>query len=180
MNVSDPDTTTRSNPQGASTTGATQAGPFGDQGQGSSNRETSNPGGRSQAGSSQSGPGQSGSSQADSSQGTGRRDTSSRQGGSQAGASQSGASQSGDRQERGREEGSGLPSADRLLDELMPEQVEWETLVRRYPKPALLAAAGLGFYIALQRGPTLVAAFSGFAAQEMTRRVNDFLGSDVV
>lgn len=161
MNVSDPET--RNDPE---STGASQAGPFGDHpdpGPGHPNQE--------RQGQERQGQESQGKSQGSQGQETGRRDTSSRQGGSQ--------------QERGGQQGggqksSGLPNPDRLLDELIPEQVEWETLVRRYPKPALLAAAGLGFYVALQRGPALVAALSGFAAQEMTRRVNDFLGTDVL
>jgi hypothetical protein len=51
--------------------------------------------------------------------------------------------------------------------------------VRSYPVPALLLAAGAGFFLAMRRGPMVVGAISGWAAGEMTRRVNEFLGDDV-
>lgn len=74
----------------------------------------------------------------------------------------------------------GLPEADRILDELLPEQVDWERLVRSYPLPALALAAAAGFYLAVSRGPVVVSAVTGWAAGEMTRRVNDLVGEDLL
>lgn len=76
-------------------------------------------------------------------------------------------------------EAAGLPKVDELVDEIMPEEVDWQRLVRSYPIPALLLAAGAGFFLAVRRGPLVVGALSGWAAGEMTRRVNEILGDDV-
>jgi hypothetical protein len=76
--------------------------------------------------------------------------------------------------------GAGLPQADAIIDELIPEQVDWERLVRGYPLPALALAAAAGFYLAVSRGPVVVSAVTGWAAGEMTRRVNDLVGEDLL
>jgi len=74
----------------------------------------------------------------------------------------------------------GLPRPDELVDELLPEEVEWERLVRTYPTPAMALAAAAGFWIGLRKGPALLAALTGYATSEMTRQVNRFLGDDVL
>lgn len=74
----------------------------------------------------------------------------------------------------------GLPHPDELVDELLPEEVEWERLVRTYPTPALAIAAAAGLWLGLRKGPSLLSALTGFAAAEMTRHVNRFLGDDVL
>lgn len=86
---------------------------------------------------------------------------------------------SGDRA-RGGAAAAGLPEADAIVDELLPEQVDWERLVRSYPLPALALAAAAGFYLAVSRGPVVVSAVTGWAAGEMTRRVNDLVGEDLL
>lgn len=86
---------------------------------------------------------------------------------------------SGDRA-RGGAAAAGLPEADAIVDELLPEQVDWERLVRSYPLPALALAAAAGFYLAMARGPVVVSAVTGWAAGEMTRRVNDLVGEDLL
>lgn len=79
----------------------------------------------------------------------------------------------------GAAEAAGLHKADELVDEIMPEEVDWQRLVRDYPIPALLLAAGAGFFLGMRRGPMVVGALSGWAAGEMSRRVNEILGDDV-
>ena len=74
----------------------------------------------------------------------------------------------------------GLPHADDLIDELLPEEVDWEHLVRSYPLPALALAAAAGFWLGSTRGPTVLSAMTGWAAGEMTRRVNDLVGQDLL
>lgn len=73
----------------------------------------------------------------------------------------------------------GLPDVDHLVDEILPEEVDWQRLVRSYPVPALVLAAAAGFFLGMRRGPMVVGAVSGWAAGEMTRRVNEILGDDV-
>lgn len=87
---------------------------------------------------------------------------------------------SGDRARGGAAGAAGLPEADAIVDELLPEQVDWERLVRSYPLPALALAAAAGFYLAMARGPVVVSAVTGWAAGEMTRRVNDLVGEDLL
>lgn len=69
---------------------------------------------------------------------------------------------------------------DRLVDELVPESVDWERLVRRYPLPALLLAAAGGFLLGRSRGSEIVAALSAFAGRRVTESVNALLGEEVL
>jgi hypothetical protein len=62
--------------------------------------------------------------------------------------------------------------ADELIDELLPEGVDWERLVVRYPIPALLVAAVGGFFIGRSHGTEILSSLSGFAASEFSRNVN--------
>ena len=67
-----------------------------------------------------------------------------------------------------------------LVDELIPEGLDWERLVRNYPIPALLLAAVGGFLLGRTRGPAILGAVSGFAAEELSRNFNEALGRDVL
>jgi hypothetical protein len=67
-----------------------------------------------------------------------------------------------------------------LVDELTPEGLDWERLVRNYPIPALLLAAVGGFLLGRTRGPEILGAVSGFAAEELSRNFNEALGRDVL
>ena len=49
---------------------------------------------------------------------------------------------------------------DNILDEILPEELEWERLVRSYPLPAIAAAAAGGFLLAFTHGPAIVSAVS--------------------
>lgn len=70
--------------------------------------------------------------------------------------------------------------ADAVVDEVLPEEMDWERLVRTYPVPALLLAAAGGFWLGWRRGPDLLKAVAGFAATEVVRRANEFLGDEVL
>ena len=63
-----------------------------------------------------------------------------------------------------------------ILDELVPEELDWERLVRRYPVPALLLAAAGGFWLGRNHGPGILSAASGYAASEMAKNVNQLFG----
>lgn len=69
--------------------------------------------------------------------------------------------------------------AERLIDEVMPEDVEWERLVRTYPLPSLLLAAAAGCWLGLRHGSALVAAGSAYASRQAARGVREALGEDV-
>ena len=58
-----------------------------------------------------------------------------------------------------------------LIDELVPEGLDWERLVVTYPIPSLLLAAVGGFLLGRRHGSEIIAAVSGFAAAEVSRNV---------
>jgi hypothetical protein len=70
----------------------------------------------------------------------------------------------------------GGTSVEAILDELLPEEVEWERLVRTYPVPAVALAAIGGFVIGLRHGPEILTAVSGFLAAEVSRNVSELIG----
>jgi len=65
-----------------------------------------------------------------------------------------------------------------LIDELVPEGLDWERLVVTYPIPALLVAAFVGFWLGRRHGPEIIGAVSGFAAAEVARNVEQLLGQE--
>ena len=65
--------------------------------------------------------------------------------------------------------------AEGLIDDLVPEGLEWERLVVRYPIPAMLVAAAGGFFIGRRHGREIVAALSGFVSSELSRNVTRML-----
>lgn len=70
-----------------------------------------------------------------------------------------------------------LPTtADGLLDEILPEGLDWERLVRNYPIPAVLLAAAGGFFLGRRHGPAIVAAVSAFVTAEVTKNISDLIG----
>ncbi len=71
-------------------------------------------------------------------------------------------------------------SADQVLDELLPDELDWTDLVLRYPKSALILAALGGFLLGRSRGPEIVDALSEFAANRVTEGVNHYLGQKVL
>ena len=74
------------------------------------------------------------------------------------------------------EETRGGTSVEAILDELLPEELEWERLVRTYPVPAVALAAIGGFVIGLRHGPEILTAVSGFLAAEVSRNVSELIG----
>ena len=66
-----------------------------------------------------------------------------------------------------------------LIDEIVPEGLDWERLVVSYPIPALLLAAVGGFLLGRSHGPEIVSAVSGFAASEVSRNVSQIIGQEI-
>lgn len=71
---------------------------------------------------------------------------------------------------------SGDSFADRILDDLLPEDVDWRSLVRSYPVPVLSLAALGGFLLARKQGMALLGALSGFVADEVSEQIAGFRG----
>lgn len=72
------------------------------------------------------------------------------------------------------------PAADRFVDQLVAEELDWRRWVTRYPKSCLALAALGGFVIGRIRGEEIVTALSAHAADTVTEGINEFLGRDVV
>jgi hypothetical protein len=66
-----------------------------------------------------------------------------------------------------------------LLDDLLPDGLDWEELVRAYPVPALALAALGGFLVGRAHGPAIVKAVSSFAAAEVAKNVSSLLGQEL-
>ncbi len=60
------------------------------------------------------------------------------------------------------------------------EDLDFETLIRRYPLPALALAAVGGFVLGRTRGKTVMNALSSFAVGHISEQVNAALGKDVL
>lgn len=74
----------------------------------------------------------------------------------------------------------GSDTADALVDEILADDVDWQRLVRTYPASAVLVAFGGGLWLGYRHGSALLAAATGLAARELTRRVNELLGDEVL
>jgi hypothetical protein len=71
--------------------------------------------------------------------------------------------------------------AERLIDELLPEDLDWESLVRSYPVPCLLAAGAFGFVVGRNHGSAILGAlvsFAGYRASQAIEEVLDHLPGD--
>jgi hypothetical protein len=68
---------------------------------------------------------------------------------------------------------------DNVLDEILPEELEWEQMVRSYPLPAVALAAVGGFLLGISHGTAIVSAVSGYLATQVSRNVSQVLGRDL-
>jgi len=59
----------------------------------------------------------------------------------------------------------------RILDDLLPEELEWERLVRTYPIAALLVAGVAGYLLGVRSGAPILAA----VGETATRRISGLL-----
>ena len=69
--------------------------------------------------------------------------------------------------------------ADGILDDLMPEDLDWRSLVSSYPIPVLALSALAGFFLGSRHGTEILSALSSYATREVDRNISTFLGSDV-
>lgn len=67
-----------------------------------------------------------------------------------------------------------------MVGEVMPEEFDWERLVREYPIPAMLFAALGGFAIARTRGSAVLAAVATFAGSKVSEEIDRVVGEDVL
>jgi hypothetical protein len=70
--------------------------------------------------------------------------------------------------------------ADEILDEILPEAIEWRQLVWNYPKSTLALAALGGYWLGRSRGRRLLAAAAEYVNDSVTEGVNEFVGREVL
>lgn len=69
----------------------------------------------------------------------------------------------------GEEEGAQEPPlSHRLIDQVVPEELDWVELVRTYPLAALAVAAGIGFYLGRVHGERLLETVTEQADRRMS------------
>lgn len=68
---------------------------------------------------------------------------------------------------------------DGFLDEILPEELEWERMVRSYPLPAVALAAVGGFLLGISHGTSIVSAVTGYLASQVSRNMSQVLGRDL-
>lgn len=73
-----------------------------------------------------------------------------------------------------------IPGADDVMDEVMPSELDWQRLVRRYPIAAITIAAIGGYVLGRSRGEEIIMALSNHAAELVTGEVNNALGRTVL
>jgi hypothetical protein len=73
-----------------------------------------------------------------------------------------------------------IPDADEVMDEVMPSELDWHRLVRRYPIASITIAAIGGYVLGRNRGEEILAALSNHAADLVSGQVNDLLGRRIL
>jgi hypothetical protein len=69
-------------------------------------------------------------------------------------------------------------AAGRLLDELLPSELEWERLVRTYPLTALVVAGVAGYWLGWRSGGPILEAVGESATRRVTGLVGSSFGDD--
>ena len=68
--------------------------------------------------------------------------------------------------------------ATRFLDDLLPEELDWESLVRTYPIAALVVAGAAGYLLGWRSGAPILEAVGDTATRRVTGLVRASLGED--
>lgn len=70
--------------------------------------------------------------------------------------------------------------ADQLVDELVPDELDWRRLVTSYPITSLAAVVAGGYLLGRSRGASMVGALGLFASETVSKNVNALLGEDIL
>ena len=73
-----------------------------------------------------------------------------------------------------------IAGPDEVVDEILPAELEWQRLVRRYPIAAITIAAIGGYVLGRSRGEEILAALTNHAADLVSLQVNSALGRDIL
>ncbi|MEM7354820.1 MAG: hypothetical protein AAF657_28685 [Acidobacteriota bacterium] len=68
--------------------------------------------------------------------------------------------------------------ADELLDDVLPEGLDWRGMVVSYPVAALALSVAGGYLLGRRHGTAILDALSRFAADEVDRNVSALIGRD--
>ncbi len=68
--------------------------------------------------------------------------------------------------------------ADGVLNDVLPDDLDWRRLVCSYPVPALVLSGLGGFFLGSRHGTEILSALSNFAAREVDRNISSFLGDE--
>ena len=74
--------------------------------------------------------------------------------------------------------GERTPFSEEILDELLPEELDWRRLVMTYPLVALLVAGAGGYWLGRRSGAAIVAAAEAAAADRVTGLVDRVIAED--
>ena len=66
--------------------------------------------------------------------------------------------------------------ADEILDDMLPEELDWRHLVRSYPLPVLFLSGVGGFFLGSRHGSEILSAMSSFVGGEIDRNISRFRG----
>jgi len=70
--------------------------------------------------------------------------------------------------------------ADQLVDDLLPDDLDWRRLVTSYPLAALALAGVGGYVLGRARGSAIAGSLAVFASDTLSRNVNALIGEDVL
>lgn len=73
-----------------------------------------------------------------------------------------------------------IPGTDEFMNEVLPAELDWQRLVRRYPIVSITIAAVGGYVLGRNRGEEILAALSNHAADLVSGQVNDVLGRRIL
>lgn len=68
--------------------------------------------------------------------------------------------------------------ADDIIDELVPEDLDWKHLVTTYPIASISVVTLAGFLLGRSHGTSLLSAVSAFMAKEMSQNILTVLDGD--
>ncbi len=69
--------------------------------------------------------------------------------------------------------------ADELIDDLLPPDLDWRRIVRRYPMPSLLLVGLGGYLLGRTQGRALIARLSAFAAARVEEQALALLDDEL-
>ena len=70
--------------------------------------------------------------------------------------------------------------ADEIIDELVPHDLDWRSIVVGHPKISVALIAAAGFWLGRTRGAAIISGVTGMASETINEAINEFFGRDVV